>query len=388
MSRVLALTGVALRRLSRDPIGLFFTVLFPLILILVTGLTFARAGERLPLGLVTADRGALSAELRAALARSPALELRHFGSEAELRRAVRRGQVPAGLVIPAGYGQALRSGRTARVVLVAGAGRPTPPELRAAVQAAVSEQGALVQAAWLAGEAAGAPFDRAIASAEALAAGQPQVRVRGEAVGGGAELLPRGFTYTAAANVVLFVFITSLTGAGALVENRRLGVTRRMLAAPVTAAAVLLGEAAARFTLALFQGLFIFVVGFVVFGVDWGNPPAALLLILLISLVGTAMGMLFGSFARTPEQAYSIGPPLGVALGMLGGCMWPLVIVPGWVRVAGHATPHAWAMDAFIALTARGASLADVAPELAVIAGFAAALLPLATWQLHRTIVR
>ena len=90
---------------------------------------------------------------------------------------------------------------------------------------------------------------------------------------------------------------------------------------------------------------------------------------------------------RNAEQATSIGPPAGIALGMLGGCMWPLAIVPAPMRAVGHLFPQAWAMDAFIALIARDAGLAGIARQLAVLAAFAAVLLALATWRLRRTLV-
>ena len=123
------------------------------------------------------------------------------------------------------------------------------------------------------------------------------------------------------------------------------------------------------------------------FGVDWGDPGAALLLVTVFALVGTGVGMLLGAVLSNAEQATSIGPPVGIALGMLGGCMWPLAIVPEPMRVVGHLFPQAWAMDAFIALIARDAGLAGITRQLAVLAAFAAALLVLATWRLRKALV-
>jgi ABC-2 type transport system permease protein len=73
--------------------------------------------------------------------------------------------------------------------------------------------------------------------------------------------------------------------------------------------------------------LLIVGVGALLFGVDWGNPIAAGALVALWALGGTGAGMLSGSVFRTPEQASSIGPTVGMVAGMLGGCMWPLAIV-------------------------------------------------------------
>jgi ABC-2 type transport system permease protein len=75
-------------------------------------------------------------------------------------------------------------------------------------------------------------------------------------------------------------------------------------------------------------------------------------------------------------------------MGMLGGCMWPLEIVPPVMRTVGHAVPQAWAMDAWIALVFDGAGLGDVAGDLAVLAGFAVVLGLLARRQLRRALTR
>jgi ABC-2 type transport system permease protein len=386
--KALVMAASGLRRLARDRLALFFLVLLPVVIILIIGLAFGDAGsERLPVGVADLGAGRLGSELRAELAASPALEPRAYTDRDALGKAVRRGVVAAGVVLPAGYDQALRAGRPSEVSFVVDQTRPAPAPVRSAVAAVVAGQAAEVRAASFAAEASGVPFDTALARARALADGQAQVRVEATTIGGREDALPTGFNYTAPANLVLFVFITSLAGAASLIEARRLGVTRRLLATPTTAATILFGEALGRFAVALLQGLIIFTVGWLLFGVDWGDPPAALLLVVVFALVGTGVGMLLGSVLRNAEQATSIGPPVGIALGMLGGCMWPLAIVPEPMRLVGHLFPQAWAMDGFIALIAKDAGLAGITRQLAVLAGFAAVLLALASWRLRRTLV-
>ena len=386
--KALLMAGSALRRLARDRLALFFIVLLPVVIIAVIGITFGdAASERLPIGIADEGAGPLGQELRAGLAASPVLDPRAYDDPEALRKAVRRGVVSAGLVLPAGYDQALRAGRPAEVPFVVDQTRPAPAPVRSAVAAVVARQAAEVGAARFAADNAGVSFDTALGRARALADSQEQVRVEATTIGGRDDALPTGFNYTAPANLVLFVFITSLAGAAGLIEARRLGVIRRMLATPTTTSTILFGEALSRFAVALLQGMIIFVVGWLVFGVDWGDPPAALLLVVTFALVGTGVGMLLGSVLRNAEQATSIGPPVGIALGMLGGCMWPLAIVPEPMRVVGHLFPQAWAMDAFIALIARNTGLGGITRELAVLAAFAAVLLSLAIWRLRRTLV-
>ncbi len=229
--KALMMAGSALRRLARDRLALFFLVLLPVVIIAVIGITFGdAASERLPVGIADEGAGPLGDQLRADLEASPALDPRAYDDPDALRKAVRRGVVSAGVVLPAGYDQALRAGRPAEVTFVVDQTRPAPAPVRTAVSAVVTRQAAEVKAARFAAEQAGVGFDTALARARALADGQEQVRVEATTIGGREDALPTGFNYTAPANLVLFVFITSLAGAAGLIEARRLGVIRRMVA--------------------------------------------------------------------------------------------------------------------------------------------------------------
>jgi ABC-2 type transport system permease protein len=197
------MAGVTLRRLARDRLALFFIVLLPVVIILVIGVTFGDGSDRLPVGVLDQGGGPLGAGLEADLAASPALDPRGYGSLDALRKAVRRGVVAAGVVVPAGYDDALRAGRAADVAFVVDQTRPAPAAVRSAVAAAVSRQAAMVQAARFAAGTAGVSFDAALARARALAGGQEHVRVQATTVGGREDAQPSGFNYTAPSNLVL-----------------------------------------------------------------------------------------------------------------------------------------------------------------------------------------
>jgi ABC-2 type transport system permease protein len=55
------------------------------------------------------------------------------------------------------------------------------------------------------------------------------------------------------------------------------------------------------------------------------------------------------------------------------------------MRTVGHIAPQAWAVDAWTVILSRRGNLFDIAPDLAVLAAFAAVLLVFATSRLrHR----
>ncbi|HEY4751694.1 MAG TPA: ABC transporter permease, partial [Candidatus Limnocylindrales bacterium] len=109
--KIVAIVRVNLLRSLRDRTALFFSVLLPLILVLVLGLTYGAAASA-RVGLVDADGGALAVDLVKAVQTSPGVtvDVRRYDSVDALRDAASRGIVDAGIAIPAGYTSSLESG--------------------------------------------------------------------------------------------------------------------------------------------------------------------------------------------------------------------------------------------------------------------------------------
>ncbi|MEU8395813.1 ABC transporter permease [Nonomuraea sp. NPDC048892] len=378
---MIAIAWVNLVRLFRARANLFFVVVFPIVLIMVLGLSFG-SGFVPRLG-VAGDAGARAAELVAALERSGRMEVVRVGDDAEARELVERGRLAAALIIPAGYEGAM-SGRARVSLPLLSRNEPSSLQLGAAVRSVVQQVAMPARAAAYARDGS---FDQRLARAEAVRV--PGVTVAYATIGAPAETgSGDGFVTAASTQLLLFTFLTSLTGATALIETRRYGVSRRMYATPMAIGRILLGEAAGRVAVALAQGLIIMLGSALLFGVRWGDPLGAAALLLAFSLVGGGAGMLLGAAMRTEQQALSLGLLLGLGLGAIGGAMVPLDLLPGTMRQVAHLTPHAWAMDGFAELLGRGGTIATVLPQLGVLAGYAAALFALGAWRLRAALTR
>jgi ABC-2 type transport system permease protein len=382
----LTLATAELKRVTRDRTFLFFLVVLPILVILLVGLTTA-SSTSIRVAVVPGQPTPLATQLVHDLEASPALKTQRFTTRAESVAALRRGEVEAVVVVPVTLDADLRSGTTTLIpVLVSGALQSSQAAVTA-VSSVVARQGATVQAAKFATSHSTHSFEQNLAMTRSLQRETPVVPVRTEVVNSKSNFLPLGYNYSAPTMLVLFVFINALAGGAAVIQTRRFGIFARALAAPIRPRDLVLGETLCYLTLALCQALLIVVVGAVMFGVSWGNPVAAAALIGMWALVGTGAGMASGTLFRTPEQASAIGPAVGIAFGMLGGCMWPLEIVPQSVRLLGHATPHAWAVDAWVTLLSRGGGLVDIAGYLTILAGYAVALFAFASFRLRRSLV-
>lgn len=383
--KALVIAAVNIRRMLRDRSNIFFVFVFPMLLILVLGVSFGQGFEP-RIGLVAVNVGPLGQDLARGLVALPDVEVERFGTVDDLRTSVERGQLEAGVVVPEGYDVAIRAGRDAEVRYVARQGE-LGLQLSQTVRSAVAEQGQLLRAARLFVSEGAGSLDEGLARAGVAAQALTPVGVVTTTVG--EEVFPATlgrFDLGASSMLLLFIFLTSMTSAVALIETRRLGLSRRMLSTPTSVGTIVIGEGVGRFGIAMVQGLFIMLGSLIVFGVDWGEPLGSVSLLLCFALVGAGAGMFVGSLLRTEQQAIGVGILMGLGLGALGGCMVPMEFFSSTMVTVAHVTPHAWAIDGYAELIRRGGSFVDVLPYLGILLAYAAVLMGLASWRLRRAI--
>jgi ABC-2 type transport system permease protein len=331
---VIPVVRVNVRRAVGDARLVFVATLFPVLFILVTGLLAGSPRE--PVGLVHPP-----ARLLQLVDRTDGLKVHLEASRATLDDDILRGRVVAGLVtLPALPGHL-------HVELVTEGANTSAVQARTDVVALL--------------DLMTAEGDRATVTDLTLA----QTNIP-------PPISP--FAYVAPADLVLFLGITVLLLSSGLVESRRIGMLRRLAAAPIRSRSVIGAQTASCLVVAAGQSAGLLLVGRVLFRVHWGNPAAVFVVLFLLSLSYAGASSILGARARSEEQAVSAAVVLGIVCGMLGGCMYPLDVVGSVVRTIGHIVPQAWAMDAFVKLIYDNVSFAAVLPEIGALAVFAAVL--------------
>jgi ABC-2 type transport system permease protein len=383
-----------MRQIVGDRTTLFFIVVLPVVVIVVIGATFGSAAS-FQIGVVhpTGADGSVTpiAATATAIERrldlADGVDLKVYESEDDLRGAVRRQAISLGVLI-SGDIDALLSTREAAITVVAD---PTSQGANAAldiVRSAVADVVSPVDAAGFAAGVSGASLDEAIAATEAVQPFVGAVTVRTSDVGDARSGTLSSFSLTAPQNLVLFVFINALAGGASLVRMRRMGVLRRVLAGPIGSTDIVIGVSAAWMLVSLLQSALIVAVGSIVFGVSWGDPVAATSLVFVFAAVGAGAGLLIGAVGANEDRVSAIGPPVGIVLGALGGCMVPLEVFPDTMRDVAKAVPHYWAMTAWQRLIFDGDRIGSIAADLLVLAAFAIGFLLLAAILLRRSLVR
>jgi ABC-2 type transport system permease protein len=386
--KAFTIAGINLRRFVRDRSNVFWVFIFPILLILVLGSAFGGSSDP-RLGIHNAGTGPLAADLVALLRDQPGLQVMGYESRNDLVATTERGEIEAGLLIPGDYDSALQSGVPTSVDLMT-RGEEEAQGIRGNVQSILTQQSVVLRAAgFVASEGVGS-FAEGLDSAQLASANIVEVTVKVSEVGEQLGFLQLGrFDSSAQQQLLLFVFLTSLSQSAALIQTRRLGVARRMVSTPTPVRTILAGEGLGRYAIALLQGLFIMVGTLLFFNVDWGDPIGAAAILVVFSLVGSGAAMLMGALFDNDQQAGGLGVLFSLGLAALGGCMVPLIIfeffAPTLFNIA-HITPHAWGLEAFDALVIENGTVVDTLPYLGILLAYAAVFYLLAIWRLRRVL--
>lgn len=385
--KAIAIARSNITRLFRDRSSIFFVFIFPLALVLLIGLQFG--GSFAPrLGILIESPGDQAQRLVDHLIEEQRLEVVLFEEEAALVAAVEQGSLAAAVVVPDGYDAALENGTPVEVGFVA---RPdgSGAILETVVAEALTSSTLEVAAARFVVDQGLGGFAEVEQLVGQIAPELPEITVTTRTVG--ESLFPTTlgrFDLGASSQLILFMFVTALSGAAVLIQTRQLGLSRRMLATPTEVRTIVLGEGLGRFGVVLVQGLYIMIASLLAFRVDWGDPIGAAAILVTFSAVGAAAAMLMGSVFSNAEQAGGVGVMVGLGLAALGGCMLPLELFSPTLQTIAHITPHAWAIDAFAELVQRRGGLFDILPELGVLVAYAVVLGLIATWRLRAVITR
>lgn len=187
--------------------------------------------------------------------------------------------------------------------------------------------------------------------------------------------VPSGFNQSLPGNVVMFLMINLLVFGGASISGERAGgVMRRLAVQPLSRFQLVMGKVYGRFLLGALQAAWFLFAGAIIFKMNLGyNLPAIYLALLVFCWVAASLGVLIGSLITGHEKTVGTCVLFSMVMGALGGCWWPLEIVPDSMKLIGHFFPTAWAMDVLHKLISYGGNFGDVLVEVAVLCGFAVA---------------
>ena len=175
-----------------------------------------------------------------------------------------------------------------------------------------------------------------------------------------------------------------------VIWERDLGVLHKYLVSPVPRAGLVLGRALSSGVRGLSQGVVIYLLALAL-GVRMQVRIDALALVVVTVMLGSAIFATFSLIAaclvKTRERFMGIGQVLTMPLFFASNAIYPLAMMPPWLRSIAAANPLTYQVDALRALMIEGGRSAfglcvDYGVLIAVLA-----LLTLIATRLYPTIV-
>lgn len=369
-----AVLRVMLLGLLRDRGALVMSFLVPAAFFLIfASITSATSGEDLRLSVVIADtaQNERSRALIGALAEEPGID-RIGPAEASpltVRDWVRRARADVGLIVRPAPAEAMQSGEAALTFLV------IADPARGVAARILSGQ---VQKVFFTGLLGLEEADAADTEAAQRAALVPAVE-REDVTGGAGS---RGDTaYYAGAVAVLFLLLAAVHGAVTVLEEHESGILDRIVVGPGSTGVLVNGK----FLYLVLQGFVqvgvIFVVAWLVHGVDLPRHWLGWSIVTLAASAAAAgLALAITTACTTRRQAHSVATVIVLILSALGGSMVPRFLMPPFMQDLGWLTPNTWALEAYLDLFWREEPLAALVLPLAVLLG--AAVIGLAAAQL------
>lgn len=422
MQALLALVRAEIKLHFSNRRAVLMSIVAPILIAAFFGSLFGTGSKMagIPVGVVDLDRSPLSQRVVAALQAESSLKTT-VGDEAELLAQVRAGKLRAVAILPTGLGE--QAGRA-----LFGAG--SKPEIAlhfdpSQASALAIVRGLLAQTLMQEvsrssfsptamgdmrkqlDEAPGMPgehrealtkmFDAigqvqrseaAASPASASSAGglsMPYMTREIEAVQSAANAAPvayNSYAHSFAGMGVQFILMSGVDLAVGLLLMRRLGLWKRLRAAPLSRAQLLGSRILASTLISLVVFAVIYVVAIAGFGVRvLGSPAGFALVLFCFSLLTACFGLLVAALGRTPEATRGLAILATLLMVMLGGAWVPAFIFPEWLQTVSLAVPTRWAVDALDAMTWRGQPFAEALLPCGVMLAFSAAFALIAVWR-------
>lgn len=189
---------------------------------------------------------------------------------------------------------------------------------------------------------------------------------------------PDTYQQTIPGYTVMYVFFIITSMSGSIRQEKLNGTFRRLLSSPTSRSEILGGKILASMVVGVIQVTFLFLVGVMLFGLKLGNDPLAFFLLTIALVLSAAcLGLAASTFSKA---GFVMAAPLIIA-ALLGGCMFPVDLMPPFLRTLSLAVPHSWALHGYQNLMVRGLGIQDVLPQIGMLLLFSAIFFLFAVWR-------
>lgn len=147
--------------------------------------------------------------------------------------------------------------------------------------------------------------------------------------------------------VAMGILFTSVFSGIEIIWDRQFGFLKETLVAPVSRFKIMLGRTLGGATVAMLQGLIIFILSLLIGAEipDWKLLPFVFVFMFLIAMIFTALGTAIGSLLEDMQGFQLIVNFLIMPLFFLSGALFPLEGLPSFINLLVKLNPLSYGVD-------------------------------------------
>jgi ABC-2 type transport system permease protein len=186
------------------------------------------------------------------------------------------------------------------------------------------------------------------------------------------------------------LFIAIFNGI-AIIWEKDLGLVHKLLASPSPRPALVLGKGISSGARALSQVAIVYVLALLL-GVRINWNPLFLVGVLGVAILGAAcfstLSLIIACVVKTRERFMGIGQVLTMPLFFASNAIYPISLMPDWLKVISHLNPLTYEVDALRALMVTGGiSVFGIGPDMAILLMITALLVGIGGWLYPRVAI-
>lgn len=134
----------------------------------------------------------------------------------------------------------------------------------------------------------------------------------------------------------------------AVIWERDLGIVQKLLVSPANRGALVLGKALSAGLRGLVQAVIVYLIAFLLhIDLRWGLVPVAqvVLGVVLGSCIFSTFSLIIACIVKTRERFMGIGQVLTMPLFFASNAIYPLDIMPGWLKAVAVFNPLTYLVD-------------------------------------------
>jgi ABC-2 type transport system permease protein len=367
--RTLSLVRKEFLHILRDPRTLFVMFMMPIIQLVLLGYAATTDIEHLRTAVADGDKSAASRELIDVYRASNYFDIiRHVGSERELEYLVDSGQVKAGLIISAGYGEAVANGDRAQIAFVIDGSDPSVANTVFAASQSVGQ----AQSMRILERTTGIDPENL-----------PGVEVRPR-VWYNPEMKSANFMIPGLMGMVLY-FLTALFTSMSIVREREQGTIEQLIVTPIRPLELIIGKIVPYVFIAFISVLEVLVIGVFWFGVPIKGSLGLLLAIsALFLLTSLGIGIFISSVANTQQEAMLLTFLTLFPSIFLAGFFFPIEAMPEWLQVITYIIPLRYMLVVLRGIILKGVGLQILGQQVFALTIFGVAIMLLAATRFRK----